>query len=81
MPEMDCARSIFETHCKGEFAELKADIREIKRSVTGNGAEGIMGRLTRQEERTSALLSWKKWIIGAFTILLTGIILAILTGR
>lgn len=77
---IECAKTIFETHCKGEFDTIKQELKAIRTTLTGNGAEGIMGRLIRQEERTAYLIGWKKWLIGAFTVILTGIIVSFILG-
>ena len=75
---------IYEKHCKGEFADIKASIasnkdevvaelRELRRVLLGNGKSGVVTNISNNTKDIDSLKSSVKWAIGVGTAVLTGI--------
>lgn len=71
----NCQKSLFELHCKPEFEEIKKEGSELRNEVkqnhkeimkllNGNGADGIIVRLDRNE-RWRTMISWGIGIVYA----------------
>ncbi len=60
--------------------KIREDIKAIKKTVNGNGEEGLVGRMGRIESWRISLEKGAKWIGGIIATLIAGTILALLLG-
>lgn len=58
---LDC-RSLYEIHCKDEFAELKDDIKCIKTAIVGNGKDGLVVKVDRNTRWINGVVK-AMWVI------------------
>jgi len=64
--------------CKGEFTDIKSELRDIKKILVGNGQLGITGEIVRLKDRTEAQEARWKWIFGIVAVVFAGMMLSII---
>jgi len=63
-----CYKDQYNDICKAEFAELKTMIRAVDTAIRGNGKEGLVTRVVKNEQRHKLLI----WVtIAEVGVLLT----------
>jgi hypothetical protein len=60
--------------------KMRDDITSIRKTVNGNGEDGLVGRVGRIESWREAVGKGAKWIAGIIATILAGGILALLLG-
>ena len=60
--------------------KMRDDITSIRKTVNGNGEDGLVGRVGRIESWRVSLEKGAKWIAGIIATILAGGILALLLG-
>ena len=69
----------YELICKPTLERIEGYCSKIFNILEGNGADGLVTRVARHDERIKSLQSWKKWAIGFGTTIVIALVIFAIT--